>query len=86
MAPPPLTPPPASDRPPTLVLGGDSDVFLPRSALQETADAWSVELELLKGAPHALMINSAWRDIAAEKIIGWLDEVSARRHAERAVQ
>jgi pimeloyl-ACP methyl ester carboxylesterase len=83
MAPPPLTPPKAKDRPPVLVLGGDADVFLPRSAMQETADVWRADLDLLKGAPHALMIDTAWRDIAAEKIIAWLSEVDSRSDAGR---
>ena len=81
LAPPPLTPPAARDRPPVLVLGGDADVFLPRSAMQETADVWGAELDLLKGAPHGLMIDTAWRDIAAEKIIAWLSAVDSRSDA-----
>lgn len=79
MAPPPLKLPPAGDRPPVLVLGGDADVFLPRSALQEIADLWKADLDVLKDAPHGLMIDTAWRDIAAEKIIAWLGGVSATR-------
>ena len=75
MAPPPLTPPAAADKPPILVLGGDADVFLPRSALQETADLWGAELDLLKGAPHALMTDTVWRDVVAEKIIAWLSRL-----------
>jgi pimeloyl-ACP methyl ester carboxylesterase len=78
MAPPPLTPPPAHEKPPVLVLGGDADVFLPGSAMQETADAWGAELDILKGAPHALMTDTAWRDIVAEKIIAWLDRIEIR--------
>ncbi len=82
MAPPPLwTPPEAKDRPPVLVLGGDADVFLPRSAMQETADAWGADLDLLKGAPHGLMIDTAWRDVTAEKIIDWLDRLQIRSDA-----
>ena len=81
MAPPPLTPPAARERPPVLALGGDADVFLPRSAMQETADVWGAELHLLKGAPHGLMIDTAWREIAAEKIIAWLNEIDSRSDA-----
>ena len=61
------------DRPPILVLGGDADVFLPRCAMQETADFWQADLEVLRGAPHGLMIDTAWRDIAAEKIGAWMN-------------
>jgi pimeloyl-ACP methyl ester carboxylesterase len=75
MAPPPLFPPEPKDRPPVLVLGGDADVFLPRSALQETADVWGADLDLLKGAPHALMMDTAWRDVTAGKITDWLDRL-----------
>ena len=81
MAPPPLWTPEAKDRPPVLVLGGDADVFLPRSAMQETADAWGADLDLLKGAPHGLMIDTAWRDVTAEKIIDWLDRLQTRSDA-----
>lgn len=76
LAPPPLTPP--AERLPVLVLGGDADVFLPRSAMQETADLWRTELDLLKGAPHALMSDTAWRDVVADKIIEWLDGIETR--------
>jgi pimeloyl-ACP methyl ester carboxylesterase len=75
LAPPALTPPQADDRPPVLVLGGDADVFLPCSAMRETADIWQTELDLLEGAPHGLMIDTAWRDIIAEKIIAWLNAI-----------
>lgn len=73
-----LEPPPMKrldphDKPPILVLGGDADVFLPRSAMQETADFWDADLEVLKGAPHGLMIDTAWRDITAEKIDAWMN-------------
>jgi pimeloyl-ACP methyl ester carboxylesterase len=81
MAPPPPWTPDAKDRPPVLVLGGDADVFLPRSALQETADAWGADLDLLNGAPHGLMIDTAWRDVTAEKIIDWLDRLQTRSDA-----
>jgi len=83
MAPPPLTPPRSEDRPPILVLGGDADVFLPRSAMQETADVWRADLDVLKGAPHGLMIDTAWRDATAGKIIAWLSDVDSRQEAGR---
>ncbi|WP_210253611.1 alpha/beta hydrolase [Methylocella tundrae] len=73
LAPPALSLFDAGKKTPTFVLGGDADVFLPRSALQEIADFWQGDLEVLPGAPHGLMIDTAWRDITAEKIIAWLD-------------
>ncbi|WP_395697502.1 alpha/beta fold hydrolase [Methylocella sp.] len=57
---------------PTLSIGGDADVFLPRSAFQEIADAWRGDLEILAGAPHALMLDPLWRDVAAARILAWL--------------
>jgi pimeloyl-ACP methyl ester carboxylesterase len=73
LAPPRMRRPDPGDKPPTLVLGGDADVFLPRCAMQETADFWQADLEVLRGAPHGLMIDSVWRDIAAEKIDAWMN-------------
>ncbi|ACK49711.1 alpha/beta hydrolase fold protein [Methylocella silvestris BL2] len=75
---PPAMPRPNEESPPIYVVGGDADVFLPRTAFQETADFWKAELELLEGAPHALMIDNVWRDVAAGKILAWL-----RRRLER---
>ncbi len=73
MAPPPLAPSRVVAKPPALVLGGTADVFLPPTAMQEIADFWSADLEMLEGAPHGLMLDSVWRDIVAEKIVAWLD-------------
>ncbi|PNG25213.1 alpha/beta hydrolase [Methylocella silvestris] len=75
---PPAMPRPNQDSPPIYVVGGGADVFLPRTAFHETAEFWKAELELLEGAPHALMIDTVWRDVAAEKILAWL-----RRRLER---
>lgn len=74
-APPPLVRLPDADRVPVLSLGGDADVFLPRSAFQEIADFWQGDLEVLQGAPHALMLDTAWRDIAASRILAWLGKI-----------
>lgn len=71
-APPPLFVPAPEERPPTLSLGGDADVFLPRTAFQEIADAWRGDLDVLEGAPHALMLDTYWRGVAAERILAWL--------------
>ncbi|WP_395665620.1 alpha/beta hydrolase [Methylocella sp.] len=74
-APPKLIPLPRPTPLPALSLGGDADVFLPRSAFQETADAWRGTLEILPGGPHALMLDPAWRDLAAARILAWLRDV-----------
>ena len=46
--------------------------------MQETAVLWRTNLNLLKGAPHGLMIDTVWRDLAAEKIIAFLDTIDSR--------
>lgn len=66
--------PPAAGAPPILVIGGDADVFLPVSAFRETATFFKADLEILKGAPHGLMLDDAHWPAAAETIAGWLDE------------
>lgn len=58
---------------PMLVLGGDGDVFLPSSAFRETANFWHAELDVLKGAPHGLMLDHAWWQPVADRILTWLD-------------
>ncbi len=83
LAPPALTPPAAGEKPPVLVLGGDADVLLPSFAMQETADLWQTELDLLEGAPHGLMIDTAWRDVTADRIIAWLNTIDSPGGAGR---
>ena len=60
--------------PPTLVLGGDADVFLPTSAFRESATFFRADLQILHGAPHGLMIDDAWWQPTADAIIAWLAE------------
>jgi pimeloyl-ACP methyl ester carboxylesterase len=72
LSPPPLHPLPEEARPPVLVLGGEADVFMPPAALHENAFFWKADLETLAGAPHALMLDPAWWQITAEKILTWL--------------
>jgi len=57
---------------PMLVLGGDADVFLPSSAFRETANFWKAELDVLKGAPHGLMLDHTWWQPVADRILAWL--------------
>ena len=57
---------------PVLVLGGDADAFLPTSAFREAANFWHGDLEIIKGAPHGLMLDHAWWQPAADKILTWL--------------
>lgn len=74
LAPPQPTPPPVAERPPILVVGGDADAFLPVAAFRETATFWGAELNILQGAPHGLMVDTAWWQPAADTILEWLEE------------
>jgi pimeloyl-ACP methyl ester carboxylesterase len=67
------TPPPLGKRPPILVLGGDADAFLPTSAFRETATYWNADLKLLHGAPHGVMVDTAWWQPTADTILEWLE-------------
>jgi pimeloyl-ACP methyl ester carboxylesterase len=58
--------------PPVLVVGGDADLFLPVSALEETAALFKGELRILQGAPHGLMLDHAWWQPTADEMIAWL--------------
>lgn len=74
----PSQPTPVRDgKPPILVLGGDADMFLPVSAFRETATFFDADLQILQGAPHGLMIDSAWWKKAADVILSWLAKSSA---------
>lgn len=68
----PAQPTPPADRIPVLVLGGDADIFLPASAFRETATFFGGDMEILKGAPHGLMIDPQWWQPAADAILAWL--------------
>lgn len=72
MAPP--LPLPLRGRFPAFVVGGDRDVFLPMVSLHECALYHGADLDLLKGAPHGLMLDRGWWQPAADSIIAWLDQ------------
>ena len=67
----PAQPNPPAEKVPVLVLGGDADIFLPTSAFRETATFFGGDLEVLKGAPHGLMIDPVWWQPAANSILAW---------------
>jgi pimeloyl-ACP methyl ester carboxylesterase len=77
LAPAQPTPVQGDGKPPILVMGGDADMFLPVSALRETATFFDADLQILQGAPHGLMIDSAWWKKAADAILTWLAKSSA---------
>lgn len=65
----PLRPTPC---PPTLVIGGDADRFLPVTAFKETACYYGGDLKILPGVPHGLMLDPCWPQVA-EAILDWLE-------------
>ncbi len=62
----------SSPCPPTLVIGGDIDRFLPVSAFKETACYYGGDLNILPGVPHGLMLDPRWPQVA-EAILDWLE-------------
>lgn len=67
----PRLPKPAG-RLPILVMGGDRDLLVPNFALHETAAYFDAESQVLKGAPHGLMLDSLWWEPVADSILAWL--------------
>jgi pimeloyl-ACP methyl ester carboxylesterase len=61
----------ARPRLPVLVLGGDSDCFIPTTDLKLTSLFWGAEAHVLEGVPHALMLDTSWRT-PAEILADWL--------------
>lgn len=55
-----------------LVLGGEDDVIVDVSALQETAEFWKGDLVVLPNTPHDLILAST-RDLVASKLAQWLE-------------
>jgi pimeloyl-ACP methyl ester carboxylesterase len=70
---PPRLPTKSGLTPPMLVMGGDADIFVPVSALQETASHFGASINILAGAPHGLMLDEAWWQPSADIILSWLD-------------
>ncbi len=66
-------PPTGPNRPPMLVIGGDADIFMPVTGLHESATYFRADLDILKGAPHGLMIDDHWWQPTADSILAWLD-------------
>jgi len=57
---------------PILVIGGDRDVLVPSVALTEAAAYFDAELQILSGAPHGLMLDTAWWKTTADRTLAWL--------------
>lgn len=58
--------------PPTLVLGGHQDPFIPRSEIELTAMFWGTDPVIIPDLPHAMMLDERWHQ-AADPIVEWLE-------------
>jgi len=56
---------------PIAVIGGDADVMIPVTALKETATFHGADLEIIPGAPHAVMLDKRWK-MVAERMRSWM--------------
>lgn len=56
----------------TLVIGGESDAFIPVSSLHATAAFWQAELVIQPGVPHLMMLDSTWERTAGA-VLEWLE-------------
>jgi len=56
---------------PIAVIGGDKDTMIPVAALRETAAFHGADLEIIPGAPHAVMLDRRWK-MVAERIRSWM--------------
>ena len=59
--------------PPTLVLGGEGDAFVPVTDLHYETTCWHGDLKILPNVPHGIMLDPCWPTVADE-IITWLDK------------
>lgn len=55
----------ASSRVPLLAIGGDADIGVPVSALQEAADLHGGSIKVLPGATHEFFLMAGWQRAAA---------------------
>ena len=58
--------------PPTLVMGGDDDPFIPVNEIRQTARFWGTEAHIIPELPHAMMLDARWEQ-AAKPIVDWLN-------------
>lgn len=59
---------------PSLVIGGDQDHLISVEALEETASYINAEVQIIEGAPHAIMLDSRWKSVA-EPISQWINSL-----------
>lgn len=60
--------------PPTLVIGGNDDQFVPRNDLIYEAGLWKGDLVLIEDAPHGLMVDPDHWAQAVGKVAAWLED------------
>ncbi len=60
--------------PPTLILGGGDDRFLPVSEIQATASYYGTEAVILEEMSHTMMVDPDWQ-IAADTVIDWIGKL-----------
>lgn len=58
-------------KPPTLILGGDADAFVPISDFRQCADVWGGTFKVLPEVPHGVMLDGTWGRVA-EEMKNWL--------------
>lgn len=61
---------------PVQVIGAADDLFFPPPLVEQTARLHGVEAEIVPDAAHALMLDSAWQEVA-QRIERWLDRAVA---------
>jgi pimeloyl-ACP methyl ester carboxylesterase len=57
--------------PPLLIIGGESDQFIPPTDVQLTGAYYGAKPVMLRGCAHAIMLERDWHD-AAEQLCAWL--------------
>ena len=58
--------------PPTLVIGGERDAFIPPVDVELTGVYYGVRPIMLPGCAHAIMLEACWRE-AADQLCAWLE-------------
>lgn len=63
---------------PVLVVSGEKDPFITRTAVEMTALTYGARAEIFPGMPHAMMLDPEWESVA-ERILAWLEETLGAR-------
>jgi pimeloyl-ACP methyl ester carboxylesterase len=57
--------------PPMLVLGGERDILVPPSDVEQAARAYGTPAEIFPGMGHVMMLEAEWQKVA-DRIIEWV--------------